>query len=49
MKYILSTIAGIIVLGILLGTVGGIPTSSVLAFSILTLLLFGAVFLFDLT
>jgi hypothetical protein len=47
-KYLLTTIAGIVVLGILLATIGGIPAGSVLAFSILTLLLFGAVFVFDL-
>jgi hypothetical protein len=47
-KYLLATIAGVVVLGILLATIGGIPTSSVLIFSILTLLLFGAVFVFDL-
>ena len=49
MKYLLTAVVGVVVLGIVLATVGSIPLSSVLAFSTLILLLFITVFVFDLT
>jgi hypothetical protein len=48
MKLLLLTIASVLVLAAILATVGGVPVSSVVAFSVLTALLFGAVFVFDL-
>jgi hypothetical protein len=49
MKALLSIVAGALMLAALLATVGGVPVSSVLMFTVLTLFLLGTVFVFDLT